>query len=238
MPTHLKPPRHVLILTYGRSGSTLLQGLLNRSQTVHVAGENGDFVYHLFKAHQVIEATKTQVGRDPSRTPRHPFFGIDAIDQERLRIDLARAVERQIVASCPAGKRPHTVGYKEIRYPYKEDLEEYLHFLDILLSDCAFLFLFRNLERVLQSGMFANLSEPQRDNLRGIFLRFEDTATTFSIDHPRATVLEYEDFTRNPFKILGQLSEVGLSYDLNDLEEVLELPHSYTWSNDNISSKS
>lgn len=238
MSTQPAPPRHVLILTYGRSGSTLLQGLLNRAPTVHVAGENGDFVYHLFKANQVIEATKAQVGQDPSRTPRHPFFGIDAIDADRLRVDLARAVDRQIIASCPAGKQPTTVGYKEIRYPYKQDLAEYLRFLDALFSDCAFLFLFRDLGRVLKSGMFAELSEAKRGNLHSLFREFEKTATEFSMKHPQCALLKYEDFTQDPSKLLRQLSEVGLSYGLDELEEVLEVPHSYTWSSSNIPKQS
>ena len=49
----------ILIITYGRSGSTLLQGILNSISGVLVRGENANMCYHVFYAYQaILEAKK------------------------------------------------------------------------------------------------------------------------------------------------------------------------------------
>ena len=45
----------VLIVTYGRSGSTLLQGILNSIEGCLIRGENDNFCFALYQAHQSIK---------------------------------------------------------------------------------------------------------------------------------------------------------------------------------------
>lgn len=44
----------VFLVTYGRAGSTLTQKYLNSLPDVCVRGENGNLLYHLFRAFHVV----------------------------------------------------------------------------------------------------------------------------------------------------------------------------------------
>lgn len=45
----------VLIITYGRSGSTLLQGILNSIPGYLIRGENENLMAHFYNAYKIIE---------------------------------------------------------------------------------------------------------------------------------------------------------------------------------------
>ena len=46
--------RHILIITYGRSGSTLLQGVLNGIEGVVLRGENDNAFFDLYKTYKKL----------------------------------------------------------------------------------------------------------------------------------------------------------------------------------------
>ena len=48
----------VVIITYGRSGSTLLQSLLNSIDGVHISGENGGIINQLYYTYKKIKNYK------------------------------------------------------------------------------------------------------------------------------------------------------------------------------------
>lgn len=50
---------HILIITYGRSGSTLLMSLLNTVDGVLIAGENYNVCLHLFRAYKALLNSNT-----------------------------------------------------------------------------------------------------------------------------------------------------------------------------------
>ena len=54
--------KSIIIVTYGRSGSTLLQGLLNASPEILVKGENMNYFYHIFKSHKDLCKASSQFG--------------------------------------------------------------------------------------------------------------------------------------------------------------------------------
>ncbi len=43
----MKAKRSVIVITYGRTGSTLLVGLLNSAEKTLIRGENGNFFFNL-----------------------------------------------------------------------------------------------------------------------------------------------------------------------------------------------
>ena len=57
--------QHVLIITYGRSGSTLLQGLLNSIDGCIVRGENYDACKGLFRTYQAVSYTHLTLPTTP-----------------------------------------------------------------------------------------------------------------------------------------------------------------------------
>jgi hypothetical protein len=61
----------ILVVTYGRSGSTLLQGLSNSIDCCLIRGENSIFCNYLFKTYQSIGLAQSQNGE----TFQSPWFG-------------------------------------------------------------------------------------------------------------------------------------------------------------------
>src|SRR6266542_2209527 len=87
----------VLIITYGRSGSTLLQGLLNSIEGCLVRGENYNFCYGLYRSYRSLRATHHRYGgRNRSSSPAHPWFGAELLSETRFLDDARRLVENQL----------------------------------------------------------------------------------------------------------------------------------------------
>lgn len=226
--------KYVFIVTYGRSGSTLLQGILNASEQIHCSGENGDFLFGLFQSIRILEKTKKMVGPNKGRSPKDPFFGIDYIDEGEIFDSFRELVSKQILNSCPSEKSPNFVGYKEIRYPFKENLEEYLEFINELFEEPKILFLFRDLDNVLNSGMFMELSDDARNTNRKQFRNFETVALKFSERRENCAIIRYENFKANPEKIHAQIEKIGLPVAIEELYETIKTPHSYVWKDQNV----
>src|SRR5215213_881342 len=66
---------YVFVVTYGRSGSTLLMGLLNSIPGYLVRGENWDALHHLFEFHRTLEDGSRKWDRARLRQRTHPFYG-------------------------------------------------------------------------------------------------------------------------------------------------------------------
>ncbi len=76
-------PGVVFVVTYGRSGSTLLTGILNSIPGFLIRGENRDAVHHLFLFHQTLATEKARGPQDKVRQRTHPFFGIGDVPLDR-----------------------------------------------------------------------------------------------------------------------------------------------------------
>jgi hypothetical protein len=63
------------VVTYGRSGSTLLMGLLNSIPGYLVRGENWDALHHLFRFHRTLVEGSQRWEPARMRQRTHPFFG-------------------------------------------------------------------------------------------------------------------------------------------------------------------
>ena len=73
----------VFVVTYGRSGSTLLMGLLNSIPGFLIRGENWDALHHLFRFHQTLEDGSRRWEPARLRQRTHPFFGAGDFPVER-----------------------------------------------------------------------------------------------------------------------------------------------------------
>ena len=72
--------RHVFVMTYGRSGSTLLMGILNSIPGWLLRGENRHAMRHLYDFHRSGLAERARV--DPARAsqPTHPVTSAVSAD--------------------------------------------------------------------------------------------------------------------------------------------------------------
>lgn len=136
---------YVFIVTYGRSGSTLTQTLLNSFPGYCIRGENALASLYIARMIRTLreEANITgrrkrllarQAGR-PARgyptmgTPQDPWYGAEDVDADHLGRSLFDVFVRDVL-HLPEGVR--VGGFKEIRYI--NDLRFLPHHLDILLE--------------------------------------------------------------------------------------------------------
>ena len=105
----------MFIVTYGRSGSTLLQGVLNALPGYLIRGENGGVLHDLFRYHQVItDRIEWMDARgESSLDPTHPFYGLHAYPTQA-----ALEGQRRLAVDTVLRPEPDTrvTGFKEVRW--------------------------------------------------------------------------------------------------------------------------
>lgn len=144
--------RYVFIITYGRSGSTLLQALLNSLPGYDIRGENANALLPLFRSCKRAHRAYGTANPD-HRQVDSPWYGAPDIDVNAYANDLVKAFKTHIL--CETRKKDIRVtGFKEVRYLELDanELEEYLDFIRHHFASARFLFNVRKAEDVAQSS--------------------------------------------------------------------------------------
>jgi hypothetical protein len=142
----------IVVMAVARSGSTLLQGVLNSIPGCLVRGENGAFVLGLMQAHEALCFAKNH--SSSFTTPTDSWFGCEELDADRLLADFAHVAIDQLL-----GSRRHedfaAIGFKEIRWLQRDlgaiPLWGVLRFIDAMFADARFILLTRSIDEILQS---------------------------------------------------------------------------------------
>jgi hypothetical protein len=213
--------RHAIVCTVGRSGSTLLMGLLNSQQGVLLTGENSNVIASFFDAYHKIETSKNfgSVGSNST----YPWYGADRLDVERFIENTSKTVHELLWPQADASIS--LLGFKEIRWMGNDigsrNLWSYLRFIERLLPDCHFIFLTREIDQVMQSGWWVR--HPKQD-LRWqietfyLLMRNAPVARKFEIDYAELGDLER---LRELFRFLR------IPFNEESAKTVLSEPHSY-----------
>lgn len=147
---------HVFIVTYGRSGSTLLQYLLNSIDGYCIRGENNNALATLAQAWRSIgdcQHLKNMVRSGVKTVARDPWFGAENIDERSYGQALAQAFTAEII-DPPPGTR--VAGFKEIRWASPPvDLPSVLDFTFRFFPNARFVFNTRDHDEVARSGWWA-----------------------------------------------------------------------------------
>jgi hypothetical protein len=107
--------KYVFVVTYGRSGSTLIQGLLNTLPRTLVRGENDLYVLPLFRAMAVAESFKLKHVAHGSRKTSSAFFGLHEIQPSEFVESTHDLMVRQLFGSVDPSTIDH-VGFKEVQW--------------------------------------------------------------------------------------------------------------------------
>ncbi len=210
---------YLLIVTYGRSGSTLLQGILNSIPEYVIRGENRDALHSLFAYHDVIVKARDEHLRSEPLKPQHSWYGIDA-----YLPDLAVSGMRALVLRTLLRPDPDTrvVGFKEIRWWHK-DWRAYVTFLRELFPGLRVVINTRNHENVAKSQWWA-----ERENPLGMLERYErrlsEIEAVFGDDAYR---LHYDDWVADPELLRGLFEWLGESFDRATIDAVMAVKHSH-----------
>ena len=71
--------RFVFIVTYGRSGSTLLQKIIGSAPGFYIAGENKDALFGLYESCRSVAYARRHFGSSLT-TSGNPWFGAERLD--------------------------------------------------------------------------------------------------------------------------------------------------------------
>lgn len=221
---HLYAPSdgYVFVVTYGRSGSTLTQGLLNAIPGYVIRGENANMTHLLAKAIQLVRQhdmfrwrrEDLEKPRDQRRPylrpilgkPYDPWAGAERVDPDSLGLALMDVFVRQVLRlpkDCRVG------GFKEIRF--HEDAAFFHDHLDIMrgiFPNARFLFQRRDHDAVARSSWWA---KQPRDMVARQLQQAERLFESYIRKHPDCTMmLDYEglvsgwDYVRDLFAFLDE----------------------------------
>lgn len=215
--------KSILVVTYGRSGSTLLQGVLNALPNVLIRGENHDFCWGLYQAWKSLIQTKTGFGMDASSTPTSAWFGAAEVDPEAFLMQARAMLQTQL--GVADAQKDVCWGFKEIRYiNHLGHLQDFLDFLSRLLPDVAIIFNTRAHEAVCDSD-FWKKHDPVE--LRKSLQQADRIFLEYAEHHEHAFVVRYERLILGMQGLAPLFAFLGVQPDPDKLNSVLQQKHSY-----------
>lgn len=144
---------YVFVVTYGRSGSTLIQSLLNAIPGYLIRGENNNALFGLYKSWLALSCSPdiARMRKERLRSgPEHPWFGAEAIDTDAYCKAICATFAQHVLRPS---LQTRVCGFKEIRTISDPKLfAGYLAFLRAGFPQARFVFNTRNAEAVSRSS--------------------------------------------------------------------------------------
>ncbi len=216
---------HIIICGAGRSGTTLVSGLLNAIDGYLIRGENYNFPLYLYKAYRALVETENNAGAF-SNTPTSPWY--------RGQYSAADFIEhcRPVVRSMLLGGKPsayfNCVGFKEIRWLARdlqgETLAGYFEFLGQVMPKLGVVVVTRNLESLLRSGWWPSALQMEPGVGQDIVDLYHDLERLPARD--RFTIA-YEQIVARDERLVQLFEFLGERHDPDRIERVLEKKHSF-----------
>lgn len=207
---------HIFIVTYGRSGSTLLQSLIQTIPGVYISGENFNALVPLFESVERVRRARKTWGRK-NHPSDHPWFGANRYEPDRYAGRLAQVFSQEIIQP-PSDAR--WIGFKEIRYPgLGDDLPNFLDFMAQNFKNSFFVFNSRSVEDVARSKWWAKKDpEDVYQLLRGMDGFFADYAAR----HPETSHhVFHENTVADPGTLIPVFEKLGEVFDREKIDNVL-----------------
>lgn len=215
-----QPDAYVFIVTYGRSGSTLLQNMLNGIPGYQIRGENNNALLHLARSWRAVAQSSQMRALHRSKRetdPTHPWFGAEKVNPHAYGQALANTFIRTVLRPGPGVR---VSGFKEIRFHnHPESFRAYLNFIRQFFPQARFVFNTRNHDSVARSGWWAD-KEP--DEVRRILEAAETLFTGYQKAFPDCCLaMHYDDYVGQPEAFRPLFEFLGEPYEAQMVEQVL-----------------
>ena len=224
----LEPPKFafdaVFVITYGRSGSTLMQGILNSIDGFHIKGENNGFVFKLFESYQLLVNAKEEHGSN-NRPMTKPWYGLQDIDLELIIDDLRTTVKHMLISKTAHNADTACIGFKEIRYLEMGDkFGPYLDFLMLLFPKAGFVMLSRDHDDVAKSRWWA---KQNKASVMQSLSNHETRAREYARGKDNCFSVTYADMVGQTDHFKAMFEFLGATYNQDVIGKTLATPHSY-----------
>lgn len=225
---------HLVIVSYGRTGSTLLQGVLNAIDGVLVRGENNDVFRSLWEANQKLVEAKASHG-GYSFFPNHAWFGMATFNDQQWMNGMRQLAQGFLRGTDPGQEWVKCLGFKEVRFvSLGRELGSYLAFLEELLPNCGFLLNTRRHEEVLKSGFWKGTS--QKVGMAKL-QAMEDAFHEFALKRANCFEIPYSALNLESQRLRDMHEFLGAEFDEQRIKQVLNTPHSYAPEQKTIAEK-
>jgi hypothetical protein len=211
---------HLFVITYGRSGSTLLQGILNAIPGYLIRGENGgvvSYVKHLVDHTMRVAESYGSISKEPS----DPWYGIADVRRSDLVESLRTMVIRDVIRPGPEHR---CTGFKEIRYgpDRAPDLGAYLDFMEELFPGACFVFNERDVGATARSGFWA--TQPDAHGYLAHFL--DRMRNTYDRGRGNYAWVNYDDYRDSPEALRPLFAFLGEEWEEDRLRHLMTRTHS------------
>lgn len=222
----------ILIVSYGRSGSTLLQGVVNTLPKVDIKGENYNFCWGIYQAWKSICVAKSKFGvGNKTKMKSSSWYGAELLSPSNFQETASKLIKEQFGI---LNDSDIVWGFKEIRYvDFLDELPKFLDFMKILFPGIAIIFNTRELPAVLESGFWRSKNKDEISRLLRkadrVFFEYAEKNNNAFIQRYERTILG-EPGLRPLFEFLSMWP------DMKEVSDVLQTQHSYEAKEATISS--
>lgn len=210
--------KHVFIVTYGRSGSTVLQRLLQSMDGYFIRGENNNTLYALYLAYRRAYEARYSHGKIEHHAT-DPWYGANAIEPNSFARKLAKLFKDEILQP-PEDAR--VVGFKEIRF-HEAGVELFGPFLDFIaenFENSKFIFNMRRWQDVAKSSWWATM-DPVR--VQEIIEGADALYRSYAAKNPAIShLMRYENYVGQPEAFASLFDFLGEPFDVAKIEKLTE----------------
>jgi hypothetical protein len=211
--------RYLVVATVGRTGSTVVQGVLNTATTATIRGENS-VIPDLFRMHSKAMKHRDRLTREQKLLDAtHPWWGMDGYPA-----DLALREIRHLALDLVLRPDPATelAGFKNIEWP-DDDVAGYLGFLRAIFPGLRVLLNTRDLDEIASSGFWANRPNG-RPRLEALDAALRAAVAELGSD---AMTIDYASLVSDPDSMRPIFDWLDLPYEKDAIAAIMQVPHSY-----------
>lgn len=214
---------YVFVLTYGRSGSTLVMGILNSIPGYLIRGENQDALRHLYRFHTTMTEAAAARPKKRSRMSTDPHFGIADFPQ---RVSLNQLRRLALATVLRPKDETRVTGFKEIKWtaatpPEAGELASYVAWLRRVFPGARFVVNTRDHQAVLASRWWA------RGDKSAALESIETEILAVAEDLGDAAYrIHFDDYVADPESLRGLFGWLGEEFDAERVTEVMAVKHS------------
>ena len=191
---------YVFVLTYGRSGSTLLTQILNSIPGYRIRGENNNALYGIFTAFEALHSAKERWGGEKR------LFSWSGAEDIRPAEFAEKCVEAFVFDVLRPQPSDRVIGFKEIRYfEIQKKLDAYIDFIKQFFPECRFVVNIRDPADVAKSRWWVRV-----ENAPKLIAEFRNRLKQLALTDPsRFYLVDYDLYSETGKALQGLFAWLG-----------------------------